>query len=427
MATKFIVTTAGLAALADAVEQGTTVTLSEIRLADGRYTPSAGQTAMQGNLLATLTDIAVGNVGDNIIHLEKTDTSSASYRAYELGVFTSGGILFGIASNASETIIEKTSAANAVLAIDFALSSDVSQAITVSGVTYHLPPATTETQGIVELATSTETIQGNDTSRAVTPAGLASRTATESRQGLVELATNAETQAGTDTSRAVTPAGLASRTATESRQGLVELATNAETQAGTDTTRAVTPAGLAEVLLRYLLLTGGTLTGRLKIRPQTALALGTGQARCIIQHVNSDAFYLLFSDDGGETYTADRPLTISKTTGQLLSNGVRSSQFSFPDIGDASQITTPNTGTVIKAPGDGWIQLIANGGGVGSYGYLSHAGRGIRVRDSATTTSGNGNYIDIYLPVSNGESITVSYSTPKANTFLWFNPAKSYV
>lgn len=391
MATKFIVTAAGLAALADAIERGTTVTLSEIRLADGKYTPSAGQTAMQGNLLATLTDILVGNVGDNIIHLEKTDTSTDSYRAYELGVFTSGGILFGIASNASETIIEKASAANAVLAIDFILASDVSQAITVSGVTYHLPPATTEIQGIVELATDTET------------------------------------QAGSDITRAVTPASLASLTATAVRRGLVELATNAETQAGTDATRAVTPYSLAEVLSRYLLLAGGTLTGRLKISPQTALALGTGQARCIIQHVNSDAFYLLFSDDGGETYTADRPLTISKTTGQLLSNGVRSSQFSSPDIGDASQITTPDSGTVIKAPGDGWIQLIANGGGVGSYGYLSHAGRGIRVRDSATTTSGNGNYIDIYLPVSKGESITVSYSTPKANTFLWFNPAKSYV
>lgn len=68
--------------------------------------------------------------------------------------------------------------------------------------------------------------------------------ATTTLAGVVELATNAEVQAGTDTERAVTPAGLASRTATTTRTGVVELATNAEAIAGTDTERAVTPAGM---------------------------------------------------------------------------------------------------------------------------------------------------------------------------------------
>lgn len=66
-------------------------------------------------------------------------------------------------------------------------------------------------------------------------------------KGLVELATDAETQTGTDAQRAVTPAGLASRTATQTRAGIVELATAAETQTGTDALRAVTPAGLASI------------------------------------------------------------------------------------------------------------------------------------------------------------------------------------
>ena len=65
-----------------------------------------------------------------------------------------------------------------------------------------------------------------------------------STSGKVALATNAEVQAGTDASKAVTPAALAARTATESRTGLVELATTAEAAAGTDTSRAVTPAGV---------------------------------------------------------------------------------------------------------------------------------------------------------------------------------------
>lgn len=105
--------------------------------------------------------------------------------------------------------------------------------------------ASTTASGIVELATNAETQTGTDTARAVTPAGLASVTATETRAGLVELATTAEVQTGTDTARAVTPAGLAARTATETRAGVVELATTAEVQTGTDTDRAVTPAGLA--------------------------------------------------------------------------------------------------------------------------------------------------------------------------------------
>lgn len=68
--------------------------------------------------------------------------------------------------------------------------------------------------------------------------------ASETVKGKAELATVAEVQAGSDTTRIVTPAGLAARTATETRTGIVELATTAEAIAGVDTTRAVTPAGL---------------------------------------------------------------------------------------------------------------------------------------------------------------------------------------
>ena len=70
--------------------------------------------------------------------------------------------------------------------------------------------ASTTQKGLVELATSAETITGTDTVRAVTPAGLAAVTASATRKGLIEVATVAEAEAGTDTERAVTPAGLKS-------------------------------------------------------------------------------------------------------------------------------------------------------------------------------------------------------------------------
>ncbi len=70
--------------------------------------------------------------------------------------------------------------------------------------------------------------------------------ASETASGIVELATAAEVQAGTDNTRAVTPAGLASRTATETASGIVELATAAEAQALASAVVALTPARLAD-------------------------------------------------------------------------------------------------------------------------------------------------------------------------------------
>jgi hypothetical protein len=68
--------------------------------------------------------------------------------------------------------------------------------------------------------------------------------ASTTQAGIVELADNTETQAGTDATRAVTPAGLTSRTATELQTGIAELANQAETNTGTDDTRIVTPLKL---------------------------------------------------------------------------------------------------------------------------------------------------------------------------------------
>ena len=121
------------------------------------------------------------------------------------------------------------------------------------------PNASTTERGIVELATDSEVATGIDTTKAVTPAGLASKplpSASIDQLGIVQLATNTEVADGTDTQRAVTPAGLASKpaiAASTTLAGVVELATNSEVATGTDATRAITPAGLAS--LGYLKIT----------------------------------------------------------------------------------------------------------------------------------------------------------------------------
>lgn len=108
-----------------------------------------------------------------------------------------------------------------------------------------IPDASTTQKGIVELATSAETITGTDTVRAITPAGLQATTALTSRKGIAELATNNETIAGTDAFRVVTPVSLQSKVAGETAKGIAELATQAETDAGSDDLRIVTPLKLS--------------------------------------------------------------------------------------------------------------------------------------------------------------------------------------
>lgn len=66
--------------------------------------------------------------------------------------------------------------------------------------------------------------------------------------GLIKLATNSEVQTGTDATKAVTPAGLSSRTATDTRTGLIELATSTEAALLVDSSRAITPATLSSAL-----------------------------------------------------------------------------------------------------------------------------------------------------------------------------------
>ncbi|WP_430611466.1 hypothetical protein [Flavobacterium sp. JP2137] len=65
--------------------------------------------------------------------------------------------------------------------------------------------------------------------------------ATTTVMGMVVLSTNAEVQAGTNNTKAVTPAGLSSRTATETRTGIAAIASEASAIAGEDDTTIMTP------------------------------------------------------------------------------------------------------------------------------------------------------------------------------------------
>lgn len=98
------------------------------------------------------------------------------------------------------TITVKTSAGTGVAVAQNSASEVYGDGVnieTVAASQSAVPDASTTVKGIVELATSAETITGTDTVRAVTPAGLQAKVATETALGLVELATAAEAQAFT--------------------------------------------------------------------------------------------------------------------------------------------------------------------------------------------------------------------------------------
>jgi hypothetical protein len=130
--------------------------------------------------------------------------------------------------------------------------------------TDNAPSASATTAGKVELATIAEVDTGTDTTRAITPAGLAGSalqtkvdgieagaTADQTTEEIQDIAGPLVATGGTKTGITVTyqdatgDMDFAVDTASTTVAGIAELATAAETSTGTDATRAVTPDGLA--------------------------------------------------------------------------------------------------------------------------------------------------------------------------------------
>lgn len=164
--------------------------------------------------------------------------------------------------------------------------------------------------------------------------------ASETVKGIVELATTAETTAGTDTTRAVTPAGVAAAMvaagttppdASTTVKGLVELATTAETVAGTDPTRAVTPAGLQSV--------------------------ADGKANTAHEHAATDI-------TSGTLALARIPTGTTSTTVALGNHGHALTDANITGVLPIAQVPTGTTGTTVALGNHGHALTDANITGV---------------------------------------------------------------
>lgn len=211
MYANIIVTDAGIQEVINAEHDGTApVVLTQVGLGTGQYTPTHDQTQLQNEFKRLPANaLSGGNVGDNVIYINARDTSSDAYTLFEFGVYTASGTLFAVCSQ-NVPILQKAAGSQAYLDIEFLLTNVNPASVTLGDTNFFNPPATTETPGVVELATAAETEAGAVADKAVTPAGLLERTATTGRVGLVQLATEVEANSGTDAVKALTPATLAS-------------------------------------------------------------------------------------------------------------------------------------------------------------------------------------------------------------------------
>lgn len=209
MYASIIVTDAGIQEVINAERTGTApVVLTEVGLGTGQYTPTHDQTELHNEFKRLPANaLSGGHVGDNVIYINARDTSSDAYTLFEFGVYTQSGTLFAVCSQ-NVPILQKAAGAQAYLDIEFLLTNVNPASVTLGDTNFFNPPATTETPGVVELATAAETEAGAAADKAVTPAGLVARTATNERTGLVQLATDEEARAGADTAKAITPETL---------------------------------------------------------------------------------------------------------------------------------------------------------------------------------------------------------------------------
>lgn len=118
-----------------------------------------------------ISTISGENVAPDTIHVTLKDDTADQYSLYGLGLYLENGVLFAVYSQAVP-IMEKSPAAMLLLAADMQFTKIDAAQLYFGDATFTNPPATTERQGVVELATDGEAVAGIDNQRAVTPAGL---------------------------------------------------------------------------------------------------------------------------------------------------------------------------------------------------------------------------------------------------------------
>lgn len=192
----FSVTDAGRTALRNAQGDGTTA----VRIAYATVTATAftsGQAVPDE--IKRIASIAGGATAADTIHVTISDASHDVYTVRGFGFYLADGTLFA-SYGQPDVIVEKSAGAVMLLACDVQFASVSADHITVGDTTFVNPAATTDTLGVVKLASDEEAKTGRDAQKAVTPsnllaalhARLGANAPTDYAKRLLAIATNSD-------------------------------------------------------------------------------------------------------------------------------------------------------------------------------------------------------------------------------------------
>ncbi|MFL9997368.1 hypothetical protein PQR34_40260 [Paraburkholderia sediminicola] len=172
--TLITITDAGRAALVAPGNAGTSAhTIVKIGLSNAAFTADRGLTKLPGEF-KRITTFAGENVARDTIHVTLRDDTADQYTLYGFGLYLENDVLLAVYSQPAP-IMEKAPAAMVLLSADVQFATIDAAQLVFGDASFTNPPATTERQGVVELATQAEVNAGADDSRAVTPKTAAAR------------------------------------------------------------------------------------------------------------------------------------------------------------------------------------------------------------------------------------------------------------
>ncbi|OJA78612.1 phage tail protein [Burkholderia ubonensis] len=174
MATQILITDAGRAALVAQGNGGTSAhQVVEIGLANAPFVADKGLTKLP-NELKRITTFGGANIAPDTIHATLKDDTADQYSLYGFGLYLENGVLLAAYGQATP-IMEKSPAALLLLSTDMQFATIDATQLVFGDASFLNPPATTERQGVVELATQAEVDAGKDAARVITPATLKPR------------------------------------------------------------------------------------------------------------------------------------------------------------------------------------------------------------------------------------------------------------
>ncbi|RQQ49534.1 phage tail protein [Burkholderia stagnalis] len=174
MATQIIITDAGRAALVAPGNGGTSAhQVVEIGLANAPFVADKGLVKLP-NELKRITTFGGANIAPDTIHATLKDDTADQYSLYGFGLYLENGVLLAAYGQATP-IMEKSPAALLLLSTDMQFATIDATQLVFGDASFLNPPATTERQGVVELATQAEVNNGADDTRVLTPKTAASR------------------------------------------------------------------------------------------------------------------------------------------------------------------------------------------------------------------------------------------------------------